>query len=218
MREALSARMDGELAEVPEDVLGQHLAQCPECRHWERQAIAVSRQARISVAPGLDDLLVRVMAAVRDDGASSGREWRGVRFGLCALALFQLAVTVPVLFLGHDREAPLHVSHEMGSWDATLAIALLLAALRPVRAAGMSALVGVAALLLCATAAIDLASGRTSVMDEAPHLLTVAGWLLLHRLAVLESIRRPDDPARGFADGMSVDGEPADSQIRGLSA
>lgn len=218
MREALSARMDGELAEVPAEVLDRHLAQCADCRRWEWQAIAVSRQARISAAPDLDDLVARVVVAASDVDAPSGGERRGVRLGICAVALLQLAVAVPALVLGHDREAPLHVSHEMGSWDATLAIALLLAALRPVRAAGMSVLVGVGALLLCTTAVFDLAAGRTSVMDEAPHLLTVAGWLLLHRLAVLESIRRPGDPARDLADPGLGSGESASHEIRGLSA
>jgi hypothetical protein len=47
----------------------------------------------------------------------------------------------------------------------------------------MSTIVGVAALALILTAAIDLAVGRTSPGDEAPHLLAVAGWLLLRRLS-----------------------------------
>ncbi|HVT63989.1 MAG TPA: zf-HC2 domain-containing protein [Mycobacteriales bacterium] len=218
VRAALSARMDGELAELPTEALDRHLAQCSDCRRWERQAVAVSRQARVSAAPNLDDLVARVVAAAHDIDAHSEREWRGVRLGICVVAALQFAVAIPVLVLGHDREAPLHVSHEMGSWDATIAIALVLAALRPVRAVGMSALVGVGALLLCTTAVLDLAAGRTSVMDEAPHLLTVAGWLLLHRLAVLESTRRPDDPARDLADVGHGVAESDSREIRGLSA
>src|SRR5262249_54494357 len=54
---------------------------------------------------------------------------------------------------------------------------------KPDRARGMHALVGAAAVLLVITAAIDLAHGRTDFGDEAPHLLAVAGWLLLGRLA-----------------------------------
>src|SRR5437762_3458898 len=57
------------------------------------------------------------------------------------------------------------------------------AAWRPDRALGMRAMIGVAAALLVVTAAIDAAGGRTSLADEAPHLLAVAGWLMLRYLA-----------------------------------
>jgi len=43
--------------------------------------------------------------------------------------------------------------------------------------------VGAIAALLLATAAVDLVLGRTVLADEMPHLLTVAGFLLLWRLA-----------------------------------
>jgi hypothetical protein len=104
---------------------------------------------------------------------------------LLVVAATQLAVSVPLLLLGHDREAPIHVAHETGSLDVAVAIGLLVAVRRPRRALGMLTLVGTAALLLAGTAGMDLASGLTSWTDEAPHLLVVAGWLLLRRLAVL---------------------------------
>ncbi|MGH9057576.1 MAG: hypothetical protein ACRDYY_17210 [Acidimicrobiales bacterium] len=47
----------------------------------------------------------------------------------------------------------------------------------------MSTLVGVAALLLMVTAFVGIASGSTSVGDEASHLLVVAGWVILRFLA-----------------------------------
>lgn len=107
------------------------------------------------------------------------------RGALAAVALAQLVwVTVPALLFG-DRGAPIHVSHEMGSFDMALAVGFLVAAWRPARAQGMRVLVGAVALFLVLTAAMDLATGRTSMTDEAPHLLAVAGWLLLRRLAAL---------------------------------
>lgn len=183
--------MDGEQASVPEPAVAQHLGECAGCREWQARAEVVSRQARVAPAPALDALADGVLAAIADRALPSRREWPLVRIGLCLVALAQLAITIPVLLLGHDREAPLHVSHEMGSWDAALALGLLFAARRPSRAEGMTALVGVGAVLLCITAVIDLAAGRTSISDEAPHLLCVAGWLLLYRLSVLHSRRSP---------------------------
>jgi len=79
----------------------------------------------------------------------------------------------------------MHVAHELGAFDMALAVGFLAAALRPSRAQGMRTLVGCAALLLVATAIIDLISGRTTPSDELPHLLAVAGWLLLGRMAAL---------------------------------
>jgi len=188
-RESLSARLDGEVIPISEPAVDHHLAGCTDCQEWLRAAEALTRQVRIAPAPDLDLLAEKVLAAIDDHAAPDGRERRAVRLALCLVALAQLAITIPILILGHDREAPLHVTHEMGAWDAALAIGLLLAARRPSRAEGMSAIVGVGALLLVTTACIDLVAGRTSVTDETPHLLCVAGWLLLHRLAVLERSR-----------------------------
>ncbi len=102
-----------------------------------------------------------------------------------AVAGTQLAVCVPVLLFGHDRSAPLHVAHEMGSFEVAIAVGFLVAAYRPARAAGMVSLVGAAATLLVVTAALDLAANRTDLSDEAPHLIVVVGWLLLWRLAAV---------------------------------
>jgi len=100
-----------------------------------------------------------------------------------AVAAAQLAITVPYLLFGHDHSAPAHIAHEMGSFDAALAVGFGVAAWRPERALGMRALVGAASALLVLTAVIDLAGGRTSPWEEAPHLLAVGGWLLIRYLA-----------------------------------
>ena len=99
------------------------------------------------------------------------------------VACTQLALSVPMLVFGQDHSAPLHVAHEMGSFDLAVAVGFLVAVRRPGRAMGMASLVGAAACLLVLTALVDLMAGRTSLADEAPHLLVVVGWLLLRRLA-----------------------------------
>jgi hypothetical protein len=48
----------------------------------------------------------------------------------------------------------------------------------------MHALVGAVAILLVVTSTIDLLHGRTDLGEEAPHLIAIAGWLLLVYLAV----------------------------------
>jgi predicted anti-sigma-YlaC factor YlaD len=186
-REALSALLDDERLGVEREVLDAHLASCPRCRSWREDAHEVTRRFRLAPA--------RTVASPGDELLASGARARAggmprritlTRAALVAVALAQLVwVTVPALVLGSDHDAPIHVSHEMGSFDMAFAVGFLVAAVRPARAQGMRALVGAAALLLILTALIDLAAGRTGVSDEAPHLLALVGWLLLRELATL---------------------------------
>ncbi len=52
---------------------------------------------------------------------------------------------------------------------------------------------GAGGLALLATAIADLLSRRTVISDELPHLIVVAGWLVLLRLAAVEK-RLPGRP------------------------
>lgn len=184
-REATSAALDNEPPVVSPATLERHLAVCPDCRAWREAAHAVTRRARIGPArAGLEppDALLAAIAFAAD----RPRRWSSgpaTRLALVVIALVQLAVTLPMLILGTDGDAPVHVAHEMGSFDAALAVGFLVAAWRPASARGMCTLVGAAALLLVVTAVIDLVGGRTQWADEAPHLLAVVGWVLLRRVA-----------------------------------
>jgi predicted anti-sigma-YlaC factor YlaD len=187
-REALSALLDDEPPLVTRDALDAHLAICPGCRRWREEAHEVTRRFRLAPARAVVPPGKELLAAL---APRAGRGYRPrkvtlVRAALVAVAVAQLVwVTVPTLLFGSDHGAPIHVSHEMGSFDMALAVGFLLAAYRPARAQGMRALVGAAALLLVVTALIDLAGGRTSLADEAPHVLAMAGWLLLGELTAL---------------------------------
>jgi len=188
-REAISALLDGEPAGVDVAELERHLAACADCVAWREDAHAVTRRARVALAgsaPQADAALLAAVAQVRRERRPRIGQLALARAGLVAVALAQIAVTVPALILGTDHEAPMHVAHEMGSFDAALAIGFLAAAWRPANARGMELLVGAAALLLVVTAVVDLLAGRTSPADETPHLLAVAGWMLLHITARLE--------------------------------
>jgi predicted anti-sigma-YlaC factor YlaD len=183
-RIAISALLDAEECGAKRESLDLHLEGCPDCRLWREEAHEVTRRCRLvpaeAPAPS-EDLL--------DAAAAATRRWSWpaaatrTRLALGLVALGQIVLTVPALIFGSDHDAPIHVAHEMGSFDLALAAGFLLAAWRPSRARGMSTIVGVAALALILTAVIDLAAGRTSPGDEAPHLLALAGWLLLRRLS-----------------------------------
>jgi predicted anti-sigma-YlaC factor YlaD len=199
-REAVSAMLDGEDPGTDRDLVQAHLAACAACREWQDAAHEVTRRARLQIArpgpPRTDETLTAVRASARVRRRPPPAA--GARFALAAVAAGQLALTVPSLLLGHDHSLPVHVAHEMGSFDAALAVGFLVAAWRPGRALGMRAMVGAAAMLLVTTAAVDLVTGQTNLAEEAPHLLAVAGWLLLRHLAAV-SPPTADGPGSSLA-------------------
>lgn len=182
-RVAISALLDAEESGAERESLDLHLDACPDCRLWREEAHEVTRRFRLvpaeAPAPSEDLLDATAVATRRWSWPAAATR---TRLALVLVALGQIVLTVPALIFGSDHDAPIHVAHEMGSFDLALAVGFLVAAWRPSSARGMSTIVGVAALALILTAVIDLAVGRTSPGDEAPHLLAVAGWLLLRRL------------------------------------
>jgi predicted anti-sigma-YlaC factor YlaD len=101
------------------------------------------------------------------------------RAGLAAVAAAQLAITLPLLILGHDHDAGLHAARELGSFDLALAIAFAVGAVRPALSAGLAWPCAIAAAALAGTAIADLTAGQTFGADEAQHLIAVAGAVLL---------------------------------------
>ena len=129
---------------MPDGALEAHLAGCEACRSWQQRAHVMTRRARLG-GPFLDhDLTGRVLAAIPP--APARRRLRlALRAALLAAALGQLAVTVPLLILGHDHDAGTHAAHELGSFDLALAIAFAVGAIRPALSAGLAWPCGIAA-------------------------------------------------------------------------
>ena len=182
-REAISARIDGEDPGLPGNVIQAHLASCAECRHWQQRAHEVTRRARLG-GPFLEhDLTAQVLQAVGPAmaGRRPARDGRSMaqRAALAVTALAQLAITVPLLILGHDHGAGTHAAHELGSFDLALAIAFAVGAIRPALSAGLAWPCGVAAAGLLGTAILDLMAGQTFGADEAQHLIAAVGAALL---------------------------------------
>jgi len=206
-REAISALLDGEPPGLDPSLIDEHLAACPECRRWRERAHEITRRTRLAAAgpvPAPSEVLLRALAPAAPgvDGLPPARA------GLAATGLVQLVATAPALVLGSDHDAPVHVAHEMGSFDVALAVGFIVAAWRPAHARGMRPLVGVTALLLAVTAVVDMIAGRTTLAGETPHLFAIVGWLLLGRLAALappddqQAAPRPRiDAPRGAAPG-----------------
>jgi predicted anti-sigma-YlaC factor YlaD len=176
-REAISAWIDGEDLGLPDGAVDAHLKACADCLAWRQRAHVVTRRARLGGLYLDHDLTPGVLAVVRATAATRRRR-SAQRAALAAVAATQLAITVPLL-LGHDRDAGTHASHELSSFDLSLAIAFAVGAVRPALAAGLAWPCAIAAAGLTGTAAADLIGGQTLGADEAQHLVAMAGALLL---------------------------------------
>ena len=201
-RETLSALLDGEDPGLSTQWLTTHLVDCAPCRDWYAAATELKRRTRLVVAPDIPDLAPTILARLDQPRASSPTTPRRattllIRLTLAVIALVQLALSAPLLLQGGDPDLGIHHAHELGSFEMALGIGLLYAAWRPPAARGVRPLVAVLAVLLVVTALIDLAQGRTTYVDEAPHLLTVAGFIALSAITRSPVPGSPDTAAVG---------------------
>jgi predicted anti-sigma-YlaC factor YlaD len=191
-RLAISARLDGEDAGTDDAALAWHLARCEPCRRYESEAIALTRAARVVAAQPAPDLAPTIMAAINAERAATSRRFdpQALRAGLIALAVVQMILALPVLLLGRDAGAPVHIAREVGSFDFALAVGFLFVGWRPVRAYGMLPLVAALVACLAVTTTVDLARGTATLLGESAHLLDLMG------LASVWELARADGPPR----------------------
>lgn len=188
IREALSARLDGEDdLPVDRDRLDSHLAGCPTCTTWLADVAILHRLTRVRAAERVPDLSSTILARV---GAAAAPRRRALvqpisaaRWGLCAVAVAQLVVAGPAVFLGEGSGATGHVARELGSFDVALAVGLLVAAWQPARAWGLLPVGAALGFVMGATAALDVVDGSASTSSEAHHLLDLAAIGLLWLIA-----------------------------------
>jgi predicted anti-sigma-YlaC factor YlaD len=198
VREALSARLDGEAETQPATMVDAHLDGCPSCRAWLTGAERVTRLVRLQ-AVQVPDLTTRILAAARTEGvlptaartAGPARaagpvrasQWVGLRWGLGLLAVVQLVLAVPDLLgaVGHDA----HAGREVAAFDIALAVGLLIAAFYPEYARIFGPVVLTLVLCFAAISAVDVAQGVVTPSRVAVHAIAAiqAGllWLLARR-------------------------------------
>jgi predicted anti-sigma-YlaC factor YlaD len=204
IREAISAGLDGEAAGLDPPAIDAHTRDCAACAAWADDATTVHRAVRVRAAEPVPDL----SAAILGHPPAARARWREVwaepisaaRWGLFAVALTQLLLAAPALVLGDDAGATVHVAREMGSFDVALGIGLLVAAWQPARAWGLLPVAAVLALVMGGTAAVDLVRGSVSSLNEAHHVLDIAGvtllWLVAREAASPGPARRGGGLAR----------------------
>jgi predicted anti-sigma-YlaC factor YlaD len=178
-REAISAALDGEAAPAERAAIDDHLAGCGPCRAWSSTASHAHRLVRLRPAEPVPDLAPAILAKAHPPNAGRG-EW--IRTALAVVALTELVLSVPALF-GVDAGASVHVARHVGSLSAALAVGLVYAAWKPVRAYGLLPIALALAGCLLATSLVDLANGRVDALGEAHHVLDLVAVTLLWALA-----------------------------------
>lgn len=187
IRDALSARLDGEDPGVDEAALYSHLAGCGECRAFAHEAEELHRVVRLEPAPAIPDLAPAVLAVIGEDTrarrhrtpAAAGHDTVQVlRWVLVGLAIVQMAVAIPAL-LGNDAGLPVHTARHLGSFDLALGFGFLYAAWRPRRISGMLPIVAALVVCLAVSSLLDVASGNTAALGESHHLADFAGLLVM---------------------------------------
>jgi predicted anti-sigma-YlaC factor YlaD len=199
-REALSARLDGENTGLAESDLTAHLRTCAPCRSWAADIQRLHRLSRVTPAQPVPDLSERIVAAAQRKRPpwrdrlpwqswptrrgrlqwAARRAWRGTlqpwsraRAVLLAVAVVQLAVTVPAFVAGP------HAEHETAAWSIAAAAGFAAAALRPAQGAGVLPVIAPATVVVTAVSFRDVVGGEVQLLHELPHLLLAAGLLLL---------------------------------------
>jgi len=199
-REALSARLDGELSPVMETALDEHLASCASCAASAGALADLARRSRLHVAPQVPDLSSAVVETVR--ARAEAVPWSPARVGLVVVGLAQLLLSLPTLLLGDAVAASLHVAREVGVTELALAVGMLAAAWRPWRAAGMLPVVGVLAVGLAVTSTVDVLQGEIGALEELVHLLPLAGavllWQVRHTDPLAPGPQRRQEPGPGL--------------------
>jgi predicted anti-sigma-YlaC factor YlaD len=203
VREAVSARLDGEPLGMPAGELDDHLAGCPACTGWAEAAALVTRRARIASSASIPDLTATILSALPRElpGARTAARAQlaglALRVALVTVALAQAGLAWPALVSGAGAmSAPVHMAHESAAWNLAVAAAFLAVAAGPRLAAGALAFLGSFALLLVPLTVADLAAGHVHADRAAAHLLLLTGTAIVAavawRGAHLRAVRVPE--------------------------
>lgn len=124
VREAISARFDGEESPLVDSVVDGHVAECPGCFAFETAMPALKRRMSVRISEPTSDLLNRLLVAelraaprtatrrIANGRGRGGSPTRGAQAAQLVAAALPLLFAVPALVLGvfsHVHIVPAHV-------------------------------------------------------------------------------------------------------------
>ena len=172
-REVISARLDGEAAELETSELANHLASCTSCREFETRVLAMRRSTFV-VADSPPDLAPAILARL----ASQPRPRLSPvpRAGLIGAAALELVLALQAFVARstHGHEVHRHVAFMY----LALAVGFAFVAYRPVRSApGVAPVATVLVLCVLVSAALDVIGGTAGATQQLVHVVCVSGLL-----------------------------------------
>lgn len=181
VRDALSARADGEATGLAPAQLDDHVAACRACAAFATALDDLARRTRVAPAEAVPDLTASILAAVDTPDTARARARYGQLRGVLALVgVLQLLLAGPALLAVGALAT--HVTREVGIFEVALGVGFLVAARRPARAGGLLPVAAVVAGLILLTSLGDLLAGSTTLLRETTHLLEIGGTALLWTL------------------------------------
>ena len=202
VREALSARLDGEASPIPAGTLEAHLRDCADCSRYDLSLGGVHRAVRVSDAEPVPDLTALILAAVQSDETAATRRRRSrakhrLRALVAMAGLVQLVVATPLLF--GAASAGMHSWRDLAGLQLALGVGFVLTALQPWRAAGVLPVAAVVAGFAVVTGVLDVVMGIANPVAELSHLSEVGGVTALAALRRRTSGRPVARPAPAVA-------------------
>ncbi len=199
VREAISARADGEDLGADATAVADHLDVCAACARFAAHLPAVTRRTRLSAAQEVPDLTDAIVTAVAASPPPEPRRTRDLRIlvGLAGGAQLLLALPMLLGLVSPD----LHVGRDLGTLQVALGVGLVLAALQPRRAAGLFPVVAVVGAITIVAATIDVVTGAATLTAELTHLAELVGVAALWGL----TRQRPRPSWRSVRDGLRME-------------
>ncbi|QNJ96536.1 zf-HC2 domain-containing protein (plasmid) [Mycolicibacterium fluoranthenivorans] len=197
VREALSARIDGEREPVPPKWVDEHLETCAECQVWSRRAVDHAQRLRdLAHAGGLRRLPSQIDSAPLGVSRSSRFVFpRLVIWARCSLALVGVVSLVLAVMQMMSRPSQrsdalgIHLFGESSAWSIAVGTAMILAGASPAAAAGLVGVLGTYSVVLTVYVVIDAANGVISPVRELGHIPVLVGAVLA--LLVWRGTRSP---------------------------
>lgn len=106
-QEQIEALLDGELVGPEQDAVLTHLRDCPGCRSYYRQLLAMEQALRADTDPVLDDLLPDIMNRVHATPQHRRRSpWLRAAMGMAACLVVVLGVYLVRYQVEKDSDSP----------------------------------------------------------------------------------------------------------------
>ena len=179
-QQAISARLDGEAIGLEAAVLEHRLSTCSACRNWQDDAATVTRAVRVGSADAISDLTPAILAAIEQERVPMRHKVVMLRVALGLVALVSMFLGFRDLVID---KLDVHAGRDLASFNVALAVGLLCAAWRPVRAYGVFPLAAALVALVIFTTGAEGVGAYREVLGEWNHILQLAGlglvWLLV---------------------------------------